>query len=115
MAKYIFKTGICPLNDEDSCHGENEYIFWEHDDCGGRGFVNVNAEVECEDCHVIVRIEDLLFRCPNHTFYRTNYKASAQKTIWNFASNFAANIDPPNDFYVQKMKYNLEKRIGPEK
>lgn len=113
--KHILKTGLCLVNLEDSCHGDDEYIYWTHANCGGRGFVDANAEVECQDCHVRVGIENLSLKCPNHTFSHTIYKGSAQETIWYFASNFAVNIEPPDDFYVKEMKYNLAKRIGPQK
>ena len=43
---YILKTGLCPLNYEDSCHGEDEYIYWTHEDCGERGLVDVDPEVK---------------------------------------------------------------------
>ena len=112
----IFKTGFCLLNYEDSCHGENEYIYWKHFDCGGRGFVNEYAEVECEVCHHFrAEIENLVFICPSHTFYRVPDKRTPQETIWAFASNFLANIEPRNDYFVQKLRCNLEIRIGPEK
>ena len=112
MASYIFRTGLCPLNCDDDCH--DDYIYWKHQDCGGNTFVNKEAEVHCLNCHKIFKFENLGFKCPDHTFHRT-VKPSDPDTIWYFIRNFTSNLETPDEDFIEKIKLNIELRIGPEK
>lgn len=54
----------CPIH---NCSRNNEkfQFQWFHSDCGGKFYINTEAEFECENGHR-VNMRDLNFKCENH-------------------------------------------------
>ena len=85
--EYYLETEICPLNEKDEL-GCGKFIIWTHANCGGKALVNHFGKVKCLKCGLITQIEELLFKCPSHTFDRTINIAKAKESNWRVGNWF---------------------------
>ena len=112
--EYYLETDFCPLNEEDAL-GCGKFIYWTHANCGGKALVNHFGKVKCLKCGLITQFEELLFKCPSHTFYHTIDIAKAKENILKVANLFAAFVaDHAHDYdfsctFIKKLK----RKIGP--